>query len=77
MTQRRDDWEVTVCAECLTASCWHGEFMCDRSRHANVKSMRASELNVLQLEHPSNYSRQKIRLVTGEPPITLGKDESK
>ncbi len=28
------DKRITVCAECGCASCWQGEFMCDRSKTA-------------------------------------------
>jgi len=27
----KDDDKIVVCAECLQASCWLGEFMCDKS----------------------------------------------
>ena len=59
------DYYVTVCAECLTASCWHGEFMCQRSRDADVKTVRASELDAANHEHPGNYSRTKLLRVCG------------
>ncbi len=61
-----DDRKITVCAECLTASCWHGEFMCDRSRNAGITTRLASELDALGREHPGNYSVEKIREVCGE-----------
>lgn len=60
------DYLVTVCASCLTASCWHGEFMCGNSRTANVIDKRASELRELGREHSSNYSRKKLLKVCGE-----------
>lgn len=59
------DYPVTVCAECLTASCWHGEFMCERAKDARTTVMRASELRALDREHPSNFSPSKIRAVHG------------
>ena len=51
---------ITVCDACLTASCWHGEFMCEESRYAGTIEKTVEELNLLHLEHPSNYSKEKI-----------------
>ena len=48
---------VTVCSECLTASCWHGEFMCDGAKYADIKEMPKSELKKLGLEHPSHWDK--------------------
>jgi hypothetical protein len=62
------DYEVVVCSSCLTASCWHGEFMCQESQTANIKTMKARELRKLGIEHESNYSIEKLRLVTGREP---------
>ena len=41
---------VTVCAECLQASCWQGEFMCEKSRFAETIEMTIEELEQLNLE---------------------------
>lgn len=30
------DYYVTVCAECLRASCWHDAFPCEKSRTART-----------------------------------------
>ena len=57
---------VTVCAACLRASCWHGEFMCDEARSAGTVEIFAPTLRKLSLEHPSNYSPKKIREVCGD-----------
>jgi hypothetical protein len=57
---------VTVCAECLRASCWHGEFMCDRAEMADVTERTVAELDALGLEHPERYSAEKVREVCGE-----------
>lgn len=46
---------VTVCAACLTASCWNAEFMCDQSDSAGTVQMPVGELLHLALEHPSNF----------------------
>jgi hypothetical protein len=61
----RRDYYVTVCAECCTASCWHGKFYCERAKSADTKRMRASELRKLKLEHSSNYSKAKLLEVCG------------
>jgi len=60
--------DVTVCAECLRASCWHGEFMCERSRDANVRTLTVRQLRSLNLEHPDNYSRERVAEVHGSEP---------
>lgn len=35
---------ITVCDECLQASCWHGEFMCETSVSAGIVDRHASSL---------------------------------
>jgi hypothetical protein len=42
---------VTVCDNCLQASCWQGIFMCWESRDAGTVEMTVSELRLLSLEH--------------------------
>ena len=59
---------VTVCDKCLTASCWHGLFMCDASRTAGVVDKTVAELDAMKTEHPSNYSIESIRKHTGQEP---------
>lgn len=61
-----DDYTVIVCDACLTASCWHGEHMCQESPGAGIRHLSASTLRRLAFEHPSNYSRAKLREVYGE-----------
>lgn len=53
------DYTVTVCSECLRASCWTGEFMCEHARSAGTVERRASDLRELNREHPSYYSRER------------------
>ena len=60
-----NDYYVTVCADCKTASCWHGEFMCDTAKTASTVDIPESELRVLGLEHSDNYSRAKVQKVCG------------
>jgi purine nucleoside permease len=59
------DYYVTVCDACSTASCWHGEHMCQRSKTSGTRQVTASRLTELSLEHPSNYSREKLLEVCG------------
>lgn len=59
--------EVTVCAECLTASCWHGTFMCDGARGAGTTTRTVAELDALAAEDPSHYSAERVRRVEGLP----------
>ena len=59
------DYYVTVCYECLTASCWHGEHMCQKSQRAGVCEIKASQLDKEKREHPGNYSREKLLAVCG------------
>lgn len=56
---------VVVCAECLTASCWHGEFMCNGSASAGITTRTAAQLDALNREHPDHYSAEKVRRVCG------------
>lgn len=60
-----DDYWVTVCDACNTASCWHGVFMCQRAKTAGVVQIKASDLRRMNLEHPENYSRATITSTCG------------
>ncbi len=53
----KSDPLVTVCAECLTASCWLGESMCMRAHSATTVQRRESELRALGREHPSYWDK--------------------
>ena len=57
-----------MCAECLRASCWHGDDMCAKARSADIKLIRASQLDSLAREHPSHYSRETILRTSGSLP---------
>lgn len=56
-----DDRIVTVCADCLCASCWHGEFLCQTSRGADITKKTVRELRALDREHSDYYSVEKCR----------------
>ncbi len=47
-----DSNKVVVCDACLQASCWQGEFMCEKSRDAGTIEKTRAELAKLGLEHP-------------------------
>lgn len=51
----KDVEKVTVCSNCLRASCWQGIFMCDESRSAGTVEKDVQELTELNLEHPSYW----------------------
>jgi len=44
---------ITVCDQCLRASCWQGIFMCDKAQQAGTVRERRKTLVKLKLEHPS------------------------
>jgi len=52
-----EEKSVTVCSECLCASCWHGEFMCEEARFAKTVEMPIAQLKVLALENPEYWCR--------------------
>ena len=58
MIELKDDELITVCAECLQASCWHGEFMCDKARDTGIVQKTVKELRELNLEHPEHWAKQ-------------------
>lgn len=49
--------EVTVCDQCLRASCWQGEFMCDEARSAGTIQKTRAELGTLGLESSHYWNR--------------------
>jgi hypothetical protein len=57
--------KVTVCSSCLTASCWHYEFICDNHKAAGLVDLPISELRRLDREHPDNWSAEKMAKVYG------------
>jgi len=47
---------VTVCDNCLQASCWQGEFCCDDYKLAGTTEKTVKELRDLGLENPSYWT---------------------
>lgn len=54
----KDTDTITVCKECLTACCWHGVFMCEKSRTADITTRTVGQLKKLHKEHPSYWEDQ-------------------
>ncbi len=50
---------ITVCAECLTACCFQGEFYCDNYWFASTTEKTVSELEELDLEHPDYWETNR------------------
>ena len=57
---------VMVCAGCLRALCWHGEFPCDNAQSEDTTYKTVAELKSLGLEHPDNWSRAKMTDIYGD-----------
>lgn len=58
---------IEICSECLTASCWYGEFLCHNSLEAGTEYKTIAELHKLNLEHEENWSDKKMMSIYGEP----------
>ena len=46
---------ITVCAACLQASCWQGEFYCEQYKTANTTELTVKRLRALAREHPDYW----------------------
>lgn len=49
---------VTVCSECLRASCWQGKFYCDNYQTAGAVQKTIAELKELDLENPDYWKQE-------------------
>lgn len=47
--------KVTVCANCLMASCWHGISLCDRARGSATTELTVLKLHLLKYENPEYW----------------------
>jgi len=54
----KDDVEITVCAKCLQASCWHGEFMCEEALESGITTKTVGELRKLKFKDPDNWEHE-------------------
>ncbi len=50
-----NDMKVTVCDNCLCASCLQGVFFCEKYIIAGIKEMTVEELINLNREHPDYW----------------------
>ncbi len=67
MCEKTKEWlseVVTVCSECLKASCWQGVFMCDEARGADTTTRTRKQLMDLGYEN-TDYMKTDIELMGG------------
>ena len=57
MNELPSDLMITVCAECLQASCWQYIFLCDKYKTANVIELPVKRLKELGREHPDYWEK--------------------
>jgi hypothetical protein len=50
-----DNLLITVCDNCLQATCWQGKFYCDKYQTAGTIDLPVRRLRELRLEHPSYW----------------------
>jgi hypothetical protein len=50
---------VTVCSECLRASCWQGIFYCEDYKRARTTRKPIAELRALKLESPDYWTTRQ------------------
>ena len=53
ISKEEDTRLVTVCSACLRATCWQGEFYCEKYKEAGTKELPIAKLRKLNLENPS------------------------
>jgi len=54
--KNNDEKLVTVCANCLKASCVSGWFQCEENFESGTKEMKIKDLKKLNLEHSRYWS---------------------
>lgn len=47
--------KITVCAQCLQASCWQGIFLCEAARDASTTDLSIRRLRGLAYENPEYW----------------------
>lgn len=58
MAKTEDDL-ITVCDNCLTASCWQGEFYCENYKSAGTTQKTRRELRERKMEHEDYWMTDK------------------
>ncbi len=54
------DRKVTVCAECLMASCWLSIFICEKYRSAGTTELTVRRLHSLAYENPQYWFKDPV-----------------
>lgn len=65
------DYLVEVCADCLRAECVYSGGICAGYWRAGTAKVRASDLRAMAKEDERQYSRERILLISGVPPIDI------
>jgi hypothetical protein len=68
-----NDRLITVCDNCLKASCWNGIFYCDKYRTAGVTKVPVSKLRSLGYENESYWDEQYDNFI-GLPAHRMAKE---
>jgi hypothetical protein len=58
---------VRVCDNCLTASCWYAEFMCQQAYEAGITLKTVAELKILNRENEDYWSDEYMETIYGSP----------
>lgn len=59
--------KIMVCANCLRASCYYGEFYCEDYKTANTTIKTIGELRKLKLENSDYWKSETLQKVYGDP----------
>ena len=60
-----EDRLVTVCDQCLRASCWQGDLYCDNHKTAGTTRLPVRDLRSLGREHESYWEPARIQRIEG------------
>lgn len=55
----KPDWTITVCSNCLCATCWQGEFYCNKAKGAGTVEITVERARVLNRENPTWWLRDE------------------
>lgn len=56
-----DDRLVTVCSDCLCASCWQGIFYCSTAKSAGTVKKTVAELRARNFEDPHYWAEERVK----------------
>ena len=60
MSDLKDIDLITVCDNCLCASCWQGIFFCENYMTAGTVEKTVGELKKLNRENPDYWKKTKV-----------------